>query len=132
MTITDPIADMLTRIRNAAKARHESVSIPASSIKQAIAQVLKAEGYIKDFYIEQDGVHKTLKIFISYDEKGEAVISGIKRISKPSCRVYSSYDDIKPVLSGYGISIVSSSRGIMTDREARKQNIGGEILCSVW
>ena len=132
MTMTDPIADMLTRIRNAAKARHESVNMPASNIKQDIARVLKMEGYIKDFYVEQEGAHKTLKIFISYDEKGTAVIGGIKRISKPSCRVYSSYDEIKPVLSGYGISIISSSRGIITDREARKQGVGGEILCSVW
>ena len=132
MTMTDPIADMLTRIRNAAKARHESVNIPASCIKQSIAQVLKTEGYIKDFHIEEDGAQKTLKIYISYDEKGTAVIGGIKRISKPSCRVYNGHDEIKSVLSGYGISIVSSSRGIMTDREARKQGIGGEILCSVW
>jgi len=132
MTMTDPIADMLTRIRNAAKARHESISMPASRIKQDIAQVLKAEGYIKNFHVEQEGVQKILKIFISYDEKGTSVIGGIKRISKPSCRVYSAYDDIKPVLNGYGISIISSSRGIMTDREARKQGIGGEILCSIW
>ena len=132
MTMTDPIADMLTRIRNAQRASHESVDIPSSKLKVNIAKVLKSEGYIKNFRVMPDGKQGILRIFLKYDEQGRPVIEGLKRVSKPSRRVYAGYDDIPRVLNGYGISIVSTSKGIMTDKKARRMKVGGEILCSVW
>ncbi|RLB24038.1 MAG: 30S ribosomal protein S8 [Deltaproteobacteria bacterium] len=132
MTMTDPIADMLTRIRNAQRASHESVDIPSSKLKINMAKVLKSEGYIKNFRVMPDGKQGILRIFLKYDEQGRPVIEGLKRVSKPSRRVYAGYDDIPKVLNGYGISIVSTSKGIMTDKKARRMKVGGEILCSVW
>lgn len=132
MTMTDPIADMLTRIRNAARASHDSTDIPGSKMKINIAKVLKAEGYIKNFRIVSDGRHKVIRIFLNYDEHGDAVIDGLKRVSKPSCRVYSRHDEIPPVLGGLGISIVSTSKGLVTDRQAKAMGVGGEVICTVW
>ncbi|RLB42700.1 MAG: 30S ribosomal protein S8 [Deltaproteobacteria bacterium] len=132
MTMTDPIADMLTRIRNAQRAAHESVDIPSSKMKVNIAKVLKSEGYIKNFRVMPDGKQGILRIFLKYDEQGRPVIEGLKRISKPSRRVYAGYDEIPKVLNGFGISIVSTSKGIMADKKARKMKVGGEILCAVW
>ena len=132
MTMTDPIADMLTRIRNALKAKHETVDIPNSKLKMSMAKILKAEGYIKNFKIISDGRHRQIRIFLAYDEEGVPRIDGIKRVSRPSRRVYRGSDEISQVLNGYGIHIVSTSKGLFTDREARKMNVGGEILCSVW
>lgn len=132
MTMTDPVADMLTRVRNALKASHEQVDIPSSKIKINIANVLKSEGYIRNFKIITDGRHRLLRIFLKYDEEGVPVIGGVKRVSKPSCRVYAGYDEIPKVLNGYGVNIISTSKGLMTDREARKMRVGGEILCSLW
>ena len=132
MTMTDPIADMLTRIRNAARASHDSTDIPGSKMKINIAKVLKAEGYIKNFRIVSDGRHKVIRIFLNYDEHGDAVIDGLKRVSKPSCRVYCRHDEIPPVLGGFGISIVSTSKGLVTDRQAKAMGVGGEVICTVW
>ena len=132
MTMTDPIADMLTRIRNALRASHESVDMPGSKLKINIARVLKSEGYIKNFKSISDGQHRFIRIFLKFDEKGEPVIGGLKRVSKPSCRVYTRFDKIPKILDGYGVNIVSTSKGIMTDREARKLHVGGEVLCSLW
>ncbi|MCJ7808893.1 MAG: 30S ribosomal protein S8 [Desulfobulbaceae bacterium] len=132
MTMTDPIADMLTRIRNSLRASQELVNIPSSKLKINIAKVLKTEGYIRNFRLISDGQHKFIRIFLKYDKDGVPVIEGIKRISKPSRRTYAGSDKIPDVLNGYGIGIISTSRGLMTDREARKRNIGGEIICSVW
>ena len=132
MTMTDPIADMLTRIRNAIMAFHESVDIPSANLKINIAKVLKSEGYIKNFKIVSDGRHRFLRIFLKYDADGESVISGLKRVSKPSRRIYTKYDGIPKVLNGYGVSIISTSKGLLADRDARKMRVGGEILCSLW
>ena len=132
MTMTDPIADMLTRIRNALRASHELVDIPSSRLKIDMAKLLKTEGYIKNFRVISDSRQRFIRIFLKYDKNGVAVIEGLKRVSKPSCRVYSGYDGIPKVLNGYGINIVSTSKGLMTDAEARKTALGGEILCSVW
>jgi small subunit ribosomal protein S8 len=132
MTMTDPIADMLTRIRNALKASHEQVDMPSSKIKVSIAKVLKAEGYVRNFKIISDGRHRLIRIFLKYDENGVPIIGGVKRVSKPSCRVYAGYDEIPKVLNGYGVNIISTSNGLLTDREARKMGVGGEILCSLW
>jgi len=132
MTMTDPIADMLTRIRNALKASHEQVDIPSSKIKISIAKVLKAEGYVRNFKIISDGRHRFIRVFLKYDENGVPIIGGVKRVSKPSCRVYAGYDEIPKVLNGYGVNIVSKSKGLLTDREAKKMRVGGEILCSLW
>jgi len=132
MTMTDPIADMLTRIRNALRAAHETVDMPNSKVKRDIAKVLKAEGYIKNHKIISDGRHRLIRIFLKYDEEGEPIIEGAKRVSKPSCRIYFGYKDIPKVLNGYGINIVSTSKGLMTDRKAREMRVGGEILCAVW
>lgn len=132
MTMTDPIAEMLTRIRNALQASHENVDIPNSKLKTSIAQVLKEEGYIKNYRVIEDGKQGILRIYLKYDDKGEPVIAGLKRVSKPSRRVYAGYEDIPKVLNGYGINIISTSKGVMTDRKARKIRVGGEILCSVW
>ncbi|MCD4716514.1 MAG: 30S ribosomal protein S8 [Desulfobacterales bacterium] len=132
MTMTDPIADMLTRIRNAFRASHELVDVPSSKLKINLAKVLKSEGYIKNFKIVSDGRHRQIRIFLKYDEEGTSVIGGLKRVSKPSCRIYKGYDEIPKVLNGYGINVVSTSKGLMADGQARKIRAGGEILCTVW
>ncbi len=132
MLVTDPIADMLTRIRNALVARHESVDVPASTVKKAIAEILLSEGYIKGYDLREDGVAKFIHIDLKYGANRQRVITGLKRISKPGLRVYARKDQIPKVLNGMGIAIISTSRGIMTDREARKQGVGGEVLAYVW
>jgi len=132
MSMTDPIADMLTRIRNAQRASHELVNIPNSKLKINVAKVLKSEGYIKNFRIISDGQHRFIRIFLKYDKEGVAIIGGIKRVSKPGCRVYAGSTEIPKVLNGYGINILSTSKGLMTDNEAKKVGVGGEILCAVW
>jgi small subunit ribosomal protein S8 len=130
--MTDPIADMLTRVRNALTASYNTVDIPSSRQKIDIARVLKSEGFIKNFKVIEDKKQGIMRIFFKYDEKGESIIGGLKRVSKPGCRIYTKGDRIPQVLNGYGINILSTSKGIMTDRQARKIGIGGEIICSVW
>ena len=130
--MTDTIADMLTRIRNAVVAKHETVDVPASSIKKAIAEILVEEGYIKSFELVEEGVVKTIRIKLKYGPNKQRVIVGIKRISRPGLRVYARKDEIPKVLGGLGIAILSTSRGVMTDREARKLGVGGEVLAYVW
>lgn len=130
--VTDPIADMLTRIRNAQVARHEDVSMETSKMKKAIAQILLDEGYIKAFDEVQEGKFTTLVITLKYGPKGEKVITGLKRISKPGLKIYANADKLPKVLSGLGIAIVSTSKGVMTDKNARKLGIGGEVLAYVW
>ena len=132
MTMTDPIADMLTRIRNALTVSYETVDMPASKTKVNIAQVLKAEGMVRNYKVIKDGPRRTLRVVLKYDTEGRPVITGLKRVSKPGCRVYTGSDSIPEVLNGYGINILSTSKGLLTDREAKTQNVGGEILCSVW
>jgi small subunit ribosomal protein S8 len=132
MSMTDPIADMLTRMRNALTASYSTVDIPSSRLKVDIAKVLKSEGFIKNFKIIEDQKQGLMRIFFKYDEKGDSIINGLKRMSKPGCRMYSKGDRIPQVLNGYGISILSTSQGMMTDRQARKMGIGGEIICSIW
>ena len=131
MYLTDPIADMLTRIRNANSATHEKVDIPHSKIKERIAEILKEEGYISNYKVITDGNNKNIRVYLKYAGR-ERVIKGIKRISKPGRRVYSSVEEMPRVLSGLGIAIVSTSRGVVVDRVARKENIGGEVLAFVW
>jgi len=130
--MTDTIADMLTRIRNALIAKHDSVDIPASTMKQAIAQILVEEGYVKSFEIIADGEKKTIRIQLKYGPNKQRVNVGIKRISRPGLRVFARKDEMPKVLGGLGVAIVSTSRGVMTDREARKQGVGGEVLAYVW
>ena len=134
MTMTDPVADMLTRIRNANTAMHDDVSMPASKLKESLATVLKAEGYITDFEVTDNttGPGRTLKIDMKYSPQRARVISGLKRVSKPGLRVYSKSYEIPRVLGGLGVAVVSTSKGLMSDREARKRRMGGEILCYVW
>lgn len=132
MQITDPIADLLTRIRNANSAKHESVDVPASNMKKAIVEILKEEGYIKEYQIIEDGKQGVIRITLKYGPKNEKVISGLKRVSKPGLRYYAGADELPRVLKGLGIAIVSTSKGVMTDKEARKANIGGEVLAFVW
>ena len=133
MTMSDPIADMLTRIRNANTAKHDTVDVPASKMKIAIADILVDEGYIAKFDRVEDGSFKTLHITLKYGvDKNEKVISGIKRISKPGLRVYANTEDIPRVLGGLGIAILSTNKGVVTDKEARKLGVGGEVLCFVW
>ena len=133
MTMSDPIADMLTRIRNANTANHDTVDLPASKMKIAIADILVDEGYIAKYDLVEDGSFKTLHITLKYGvDKNEKVISGIKRISKPGLRVYANTEDIPRVLGGLGIAILSTNKGVVTDKEARKLGVGGEVLCFVW
>ena len=132
MHITDPIADMLTRIRNAGAARHATVDVPASSMKKAIAQILLDEGYIKAFEIVENGTQGTIKITLKYSANKEKAISGLRRVSKPGLRVYAGADELPRVLKGLGIAIVSTSKGVMTDKKARELHIGGEVLAFVW
>lgn len=131
MQITDPIADMLTRIRNANAARHASVDVPASKMKKAIAQILLDEGYIKNFEVTPDGAQGMIKITLKYNEK-EQVIKGLRRVSKPGLRVYVGAEDLPRVLKGLGIAIISTSKGVMTDKKAREANVGGEVLAFIW
>ena len=130
--MTDTIADMLTRIRNALTAKHDSVEVPASTVKKAIAQILLDEGYIKGFEITENGVEKKINIQLKYGPNKQRVIVGLKRISRPGLRVYARKDEVPKVLGGMGVAIISTSRGIMTDREARRQGIGGEVLAYIW
>ena len=132
MPITDPIADMITRIRNAGKAKFNSVDIPGSKMKVEIAKVLKNEGYIRNYKFIKDDKQGVLRVYLKYGAAQEAVIYGLQRISKPSRRVYVKSKDVKPVMNGMGIAILSTSQGIMTDKKARSENVGGEILCNVW
>ena len=132
MQITDPIADMLTRIRNANSVHHDKVEIPASSMKKAIAQLLKQEGFVKDFDVVEDNKQGTLRISLKYGPNREKVITGLKRISKPGLRVYVKSEQLPKVLGGLGIALVSTSAGIMSDKEARKAGLGGEVLAYVW
>jgi len=129
---TDPIADMLTRIRNANSAKHNTVDIPASNMKKAIAQILFDEGYIASFEEIKDEKQGIIRITLKYDEKGKRVISGLKRISKPGLRIYVSKDEIPEVLNGLGIALVSTSKGLKTDKDARNEGLGGEVICYVW
>lgn len=132
MAISDPIADMLTRIRNGVKAKFGSVDIPASKLKTELANILKNEGFIRNYKLIKDDKQGILRIFLKYGQGQAKVILGIERVSKPSRRVYVKSKDIKPILNGMGISILSTSKGIMTDRNAIKEKVGGEILCNVW
>ncbi len=132
MQITDPIADMLTRIRNANSAKHETVDIPASNMKKAIAEILNEEGYIKSYQIIEDGKQGVIRIALKYSPSKERVISGLKRVSKPGLRIYAGAEELPRVLKGLGIAIISTSKGIMTDKAARKENIGGEVLAFIW
>ena len=132
MQITDPVADMLTRIRNANTAKHESVDCPASNLKKAIAQILLDEGYIKSFEIVDDGTQGIIRIQLKYLAGKEKVISGLRRVSKPGLRVYAGADELPRVLKGLGIAIISTSKGVMTDKKARANHVGGEVLAFVW
>ena len=132
MQITDSIADMLTRIRNANNAKHESVEIPASNMKKQIAQILVDEGYIKSFNVIDDGKQDVIKVFLKYGPNKSKVLQGLKRISKPGLRTYVGKEEIPQVMRGLGIAIVSTSKGVMTDKAARKENVGGEVLAFVW
>ena len=132
MQITDPIADLLTRIRNANSAKHETVDIPASNMKKAIVQILNDEGYIKSFKVIEDGNQGVIRVALKYGPNKQKVISGLKRVSKPGLRIYVGAEELPRVLKGLGIAVVSTSKGVMTDKKARKQNIGGEVLAFVW
>jgi small subunit ribosomal protein S8 len=132
MSFTDPIGDMLTRIRNASSARHEKVLVPRSRLKVRIAEVLKEEGFIKDFVVHQDGPQGAITILLKYSADREPAISDIKRVSKPGLRRYVPHASIPRVLNGMGIAILSTSNGVLADREARKQKVGGELICTVW
>lgn len=132
MQLTDSIADMLTRIRNASSAKHPTVDVPASKIKRAIAQILVDEGYIKNYQLVQDGKQGIIRINLKYTENKTPVISGLRRVSKPGLRIYSNCDELPLVMKGLGIAIVSTSKGVMTDKEARKVHAGGEVLAFVW
>jgi len=132
MQMTDVVADMLTRIRNANDAKHETVDIPASNMKKAIAQILLDEGYIKNFKVTDDGKQGIITITLKYGEGKQKIIRGLKRVSKPGLRIYAASQDLPRVRNGLGIAIISTSRGIMTDKTARKENVGGEVLAFVW
>lgn len=131
MTISDPVADMLTRIRNAVMVRHDSVDVPTSKVKVAIARILKEEGFIKDYEMVKGKTHQTIKIELRYDEKSEPMITGLERVSKPGLRVYVGQNEIPRIAGGMGIAIVSTSKGVMTGQEAWRKGIGGELLCYV-
>jgi len=132
MAMSDPIADMLTRIRNAGKAKFNSVDIPGSKLKVELAKILKNEGYIRNYKFIKDEKQGILKVYLKYDQSQTSSIYSLKRVSKPSRRAYVKSKDVKPVYNGLGIAILSTSRGMMTDRQARKENIGGEVLCTIW
>ena len=130
--MTDPIADMLTRVRNAYAAKHQKVDVPLSTIKIEIARILKEEGFINNYKVIGEGVRRNIRVYLRYGPRGEQVVSRLERVSKPGCRVYVSGTNIPNVLGGMGINILSTSRGLMTDRQARRERIGGEILCRVY
>ena len=132
MHITDPIADMLTRIRNANNAKHDNVDVPASNMKKAIAQILLEEGYIKNFQLIDDGTQGVIRITLKYNAGKEKVLSGLRRVSKPGLRVYAGADELPRVLRGLGTAIVSTSKGVMTDKKAREAHVGGEVLAFIW
>ena len=132
MTMTDPIADMLTRIRNANVVKHETVDVPASNMKKELSRILLEEGFIRGYDVIEDGKQGIIRIQLKYGQTGERVISGLKRISKPGMRVYADKHEVPRVLNGLGISIISTSKGILTDKQARKDNVGGEVICYVW
>ena len=132
MQISDTIADMLTRIRNASAAKHDSVDVPASNVKKAIAQILLDEGYITSFQVEEDGKQGVIHITLKYGRNKSQVINGIRRVSKPGLRIYTNVEEMPKVMKGLGIAILSTSKGIMTDKQARKANVGGEVLAYVW
>ncbi len=132
MTMTDPVADMLTRIRNANLVHHERVEIPGSKMKKSIAQILKEEGFIRDFDWTDDGKQGLLRLYLKYGPNKEKVLNGLKRISKPGLRVYVQRDEVPRVLGGLGIAILSTSRGVLSDKQARRERVGGEVICYVW
>ena len=132
MQITDAIADMLTRIRNANSAKHDTVDVPASNMKKSVAQILLDEGYIKNFQVIEDGKQGIIRIALKYGPNKSMVITGLRRVSKPGLRMYTSCEDMPKVLKGLGVAIVSTSKGVMTDKQARKENIGGEVLAFIW
>ena len=133
MAMSDPIADMLTRVRNANTAKHDTVDVPSSKMKLAIAEILFNEGYIKKYEVIEDGIFKTIHITLKYGkDKNEKIITGLKRISKPGLRVYAGKDELPRVLGGLGVAIISTNKGILTDKEARKQQVGGEVLAFIW
>lgn len=130
--MTDPIADFLTRIRNANMAYHEKVEVPASRVKRAIAEIMKNEGFIKDYEYIEDGKQGILRIYLKYGPNKERVITGLKRISRPGLRIYARKDQLPRVLGGLGIAVISTSKGIMTDKQARREGVGGEVICYIW
>ncbi|WP_322183959.1 30S ribosomal protein S8 [Neglectibacter caecimuris] len=132
MQITDPIADLLTRVRNAQSAKHDTVEVPASNMKKAICQILVDEGYVKHFTVAEDGKQGVITITLKYAEGKVPVIKGLKRVSKPGLRIYSSAQELPRVMKGLGVAIISTSKGIMTDKAARKENVGGEVLAFIW
>lgn len=132
MVVTDPIADMLTRIRNALVVKRNIVEVPASKMKKAIADILAEEGLIKGYNVIEDGVQGVIRLTLKYGQNGERVISGLKRISKPGLRVYARKDEVPKVLGGLGVAIISTSKGVMSDKQARKEGVGGEVLCYIW
>ncbi len=132
MQITDTIADMLTRIRNASSAKHDSVDVPASNVKKAIAQILLDEGYISGFTVQDDGKQGVIRIALKYGPNKSQIITGLRRVSKPGLRIYSNVEDMPKVMKGLGIAILSTSKGIMTDKQARRENVGGEVLAFIW
>ena len=132
MVMTDPIADMLTRIRNANVVKHETVDVPASNMKKELARILLEEGFIRGYDVIEDGKQGIIRIQLKYGQEGERVITGLKKISKPGMRVYAANHEIPKVLNGLGISVISTSKGILTDKQARKENVGGEVICYVW
>ncbi|MEG2014073.1 MAG: 30S ribosomal protein S8 [Anaerovoracaceae bacterium] len=132
MTMTDPIADMLTRIRNANMVKHETVDVPASNMKKELARILLEEGFVRGYDVIEDGKQGIIRIQLKYGQTGERVISGLKRISKPGMRVFAAKEELPKVLNGLGISIISTSKGILTDKQARNEGVGGEVICYVW
>ena len=132
MSMTDSLADMLTRIRNAQRAGHDRVEIPASKLKMGVAKVMKKEGFIKNYKLIQDKKQGMLRIYLRYNDDSTPIIRGLRKVSRPGRRVYSGYEDIPPLHGGFGVVILSTSKGIITDREARSQKVGGEVLCQVW
>lgn len=132
MQITDTIADMLTRIRNANSAKHDTVDVPASNMKKAIAQILVDEGYVKNFQVIEDGKQGIIRITLKYGEHKSQIITGLRRVSKPGLRIYSSCEDLPKVMKGLGVAIISTSKGVMTDRAARREKCGGEVLAFIW
>jgi small subunit ribosomal protein S8 len=132
MGMTDPVADLLTRIRNGQLARHEKVTLPWSRMKESVARALAGEGYVREIVVGGEATKRTLTVLLAYTESGDPVISGVRRVSKPGLRVYSSVRNIPSVRNGYGISVLSTPAGLLADREARRRNIGGEVVCEVW